>query len=103
MNQHVQLRKRKNRSVTWVGAILALIFSVFDYPLHGGTIRESRHDLSTENTANVCIFRHCPHNANPDVAAPLWNRAGTPQTFTVYTSDTIYNPPGQPSPAHPSR
>lgn len=60
--------------------------------LHGASIVGSRHDLSTSSTPEVCEFCHTPHgaNTNPTIpGAPLWNRAETTQTFTLYGSPTM--------------
>lgn len=62
----------------------------------GATIVGSAHDLSSgsggtlksQNTAEICIFCHTPHNAT--IAVPLWNRnnpAGT--NFKLYSSGTM--------------
>lgn len=67
--------------------------------LHGGTVVGSRHDLSTSSTPRVCEFCHTPHsaNTNPTIpGAPLWNRAETTQTFTLYGSPTMNTSPAQP-------
>ena len=68
-------------------------------------IRNTLHNLSTSNimagvningtgtaTAEVCVFCHTPHGANPNTigtpgAPPLWNRTvGNTTTYTIYTS-----------------
>lgn len=53
------------------------------------TIVGSKHDLSTSTTPQVCVFCHTPHLANTAVAAPLWNRVASGQTFTMYSSPTM--------------
>lgn len=65
-----------------------------------GSIVGSRHDLSTGTTPQVCEFCHTPHHANTNIAgAPLWNRAETTQTFTLYGSPTMNTSPAQPGTA----
>ncbi len=63
----------------------------------------SPHDLSAGSVAavhasiedQVCVFCHTPHNASP--IAPLWNRALSPQAYTIYTSRALDARPGQPT------
>ncbi len=72
---------------------------LFSPTLHGGSVIGSRHDLSTAGTPQVCEFCHTPHSANTNAAiagAPLWNRAETTQTFTLYGSPTMNVAVGQP-------
>ena len=65
-----------------------------------GTVVGSRHDLSTPGTPQVCEFCHTPHHASQNLpGAPLWNRAETTQTFTLYGSPTMNTTPGQPGSA----
>lgn len=59
----------------------------------------TKHDLSTLHTGTnqVCIFCHTPHNAAASTAGPLWNHApSTTATYTVYTSGSMTQTPGQP-------
>lgn len=51
------------------------------------TIAGTKHDFSTATSSEICVFCHTPHNSNP--AGPLWNRAITEQTITMYSSPTI--------------
>lgn len=63
----------------------------------GASVVGSRHDLSSAWTTEVCQFCHTPHHANPNIPnAPLWNRAETTQTFTLYGSPTMNTSPAQP-------
>ena len=63
---------------------------LFAPTLYAGTVVGSRHDLSTATTPEVCEFCHTPHSANTNTAGwPLWNRAETTQTFTLYGSPTM--------------
>lgn len=59
---------------------------------------DSEHDISLTNTSTteVCVFCHTPHSAVVG-QQPLWNRALTASTFTVYDSDTLDATPGQPT------
>ncbi|MDP2668848.1 MAG: cytochrome c3 family protein [bacterium] len=65
----------------------------------------TKHNLSTSGTGvhtingtnEVCVFCHTPHGADTGVAAPLWNRAQTAATFTVYSSATLDSLPNQPT------
>lgn len=95
----VHLPKRLRRTIKSTGAILILALSIIAAPLQGGTIVGSRHDLSTGTSPEICIFCHTPHFSNPDTTRPLWNRAVTDQAFTLYSSSTMNNLPGQPSPS----
>lgn len=74
---------------SWLAIVVMLLFSP---TLYGGTVVGSRHDLSTATTPEVCEFCHTPHSANTNSTipgAPLWNRAETTQTFTLYGSSTM--------------
>ena len=63
-----------------------------------GSVVGSRHDLSTASTPQVCEFCHTPHYANTNLAGtPLWNRAETTRTFTLYGSPTMNTTVAQPS------
>ena len=37
----------------------------------------------------ICVFCHTPHGATNSPGAPLWNRALSTQTYTVYTSSSL--------------
>jgi len=47
-----------------------------------------------ENTG-LCVFCHTPHNATPQT--PLWNRAMSAATYTLYNSSTLKGQPQQPT------
>lgn len=52
------------------------------------------------STDEICIYCHTPHGgkkAIQDDTAPLWNRAYTPGTFTLYASYTLDATPSQPT------
>ena len=49
----------------------------------------SKHDLSTANTPETCVFCHTPHGAS-DSIAPLWNRRiSDTSVFQPYSSATM--------------
>lgn len=61
-------------------------------------IADTKHNLSSSGTGSIhvssgtseiCVFCHTPHGADTGVAAPLWNRAQTTATFSMYTSPTL--------------
>jgi len=55
----------------------------------GQGIANSAHDFSGDNwnnTGQICIVCHTPHNATTGLTAPLWNHQVTTQTFTLYTN-----------------
>lgn len=63
-----------------------------------GSVVGSRHDLSTGSTTQVCEFCHTPHYASTNLpGTPLWNRAETTQSFTLYGSATMNSSVGQPN------
>ncbi|MBI5921638.1 MAG: cytochrome c3 family protein [Betaproteobacteria bacterium] len=78
-------------------AIVSLLLATISTPLYGGSVTGTRHDLSTAGTPQVCEFCHTPHAANTNISGtPLWNRAETTQTFTLYGSATMNTAVGQP-------
>ena len=70
---------------------IATAFALFCFSFSGSTVfasmAGSKHDLSTPSSDEICVFCHTPHGSNP--AGPLWNRAITQQTITMYSSSTI--------------
>ncbi len=68
--------------------------------LSAQSIVGSDHDFSGKswnNTGEICVVCHTPHNANTTVTdAPLWNHEVTTTTFTVYSSSTLDATVGQP-------
>lgn len=76
------------RAVWFVAAAFALFtatISAQKSAMSGGD-----HDLrTTGNTGDLCIACHTPHNANPDAAALLWNRA-IRNNYATY--DSTVNP-----------
>ena len=59
-------------------------------------VRNTKHNLSAGgpgtakavSETQVCVFCHTPHAATPGVT-PLWNRAMSKSTYTVYTSSSL--------------
>lgn len=76
--------------------LASIAMFLFSSTLLGGSVIGTRHDLSTPGTPQVCEFCHTPHAANTNIQAPLWNRAETTQTFTLYGSPTMNAAVGQP-------
>jgi len=77
-------------------AILGLL--VFASASRAAGIADTKHNLSTSGTGSIhvssgtgeiCVFCHTPHGADTAVAAPLWNRAQTTATFSMYTSPSL--------------
>ncbi len=67
-------------------------------------IANTKHNFSASGTGaikatseqEICVFCHFPHNANP--AEPLWNHSLSGETYTPYSSTTLFAAaPGQPS------
>ncbi len=46
-------------------------------------------EVKAQSQKEVCVFCHTPHFANTEVAAPLWNRALSSETYTVYDSSSM--------------
>lgn len=85
-------------------AILSLL--VFASASQAAGIADTKHNLSTtgtgaihatSGTAEICVFCHTPHGADTNVAAPLWNRALTGATFSLYSSSSLDALPTQPT------
>jgi len=76
--------------------VLVGIVCLFASSAYGGTVVGSKHDLSTPGEP-VCVYCHTPHNSNSNIG-PLWNRAISVVTFTLYSSPTMDTSPSQPSP-----
>ncbi len=65
----------------------------------GQNIAGSAHDFSSDtwnNTGELCVVCHTPHNATTGLTAPLWNHEVTTTTFTLYTSVSLDATTGQP-------
>ncbi|UCD68711.1 MAG: hypothetical protein JSW48_00950 [Betaproteobacteria bacterium] len=60
-------------------------------------IVNTKHNLSATGSgttrattqSEVCVFCHTPHGASSAPAAPLWNRAFSTQSYTVYESSSL--------------
>ncbi len=92
------------RRLIFVLVLLLLSFNSNSY----GSITLTKHNLSVSGPGNVksaqetriCHFCHIPHAARTDngtVAAPLWNRNDSEQTYTLYQSTTTNFTPKQPT------
>ncbi len=63
----------------------------------GGTIANTKHDLSATSTAAIksttqtdtCVFCHISHNSQPGVARPLWSHTMTTATLTWNPTKTV--------------
>lgn len=87
--------QRLGRTLQWLCVVVGLL--LLSKAALGGSVVGSRHDLSTPGTPQVCEFCHTPHFASTNIpGTPLWNRAETTQTFTLYGSPTMNTTPGQP-------
>jgi len=83
-----------------IAAALALVVLGFSPPAMAvQNVAATKHNLSSTNaspatniytpdTAFVCGFCHSPHT-EAGGPAPLWNRAATGSTYTMYTSNTM--------------
>lgn len=80
--------------------ILTLVASSLTF----SQIANSKHDLSSGSTTSgpkssnvdeICVFCHTPHS-NQSVEL-LWNRQSPTATYTVYSSSTMEQTPGQPT------
>ena len=63
-----------------------------------GSIVGSAHDFSSQgwSRGEICIMCHAPHNAVKPQLVPLWNHLTTTVAFTLYSSSSLHNTPGQP-------
>ena len=43
--------------------------------------------VKTQDTSEICVFCHTPHNSRP--STPLWNKSDTGSTYNVYASQTL--------------
>lgn len=96
------------RSKLALGALAGLTILALLLPMGGSAlaeVRNSKHDFSLSGSGGiwgssqideVCIFCHTPHNANPNQLAPLWNRATTTTTYSLYESSTLDSSVEQP-------
>lgn len=90
-------RRATGRQAVTRGVVALTLLWLAAVASHAGVVG-SRHDLSTGTTTQVCEFCHTPHYANLNLpGTPLWNRAETTQTFTLYGSATMNTMPGQPA------
>ncbi len=71
-----------------VFALITMAAMAFGGSAYAG-IAGTAHDLTNGNAGEVCVYCHTPHNANTAITAPLWNRASSTATYTMYSSPTI--------------
>ena len=92
-----------NAKINIIISVLFISCLVFVPFALGGSLVNSKHDLSNNSTygfgvattTEPCVFCHTPHAANS--IAPLWNRNTPASTFVMYSSDTMDTAhPGQP-------
>jgi predicted CXXCH cytochrome family protein len=83
-------------------ALPVLAFAALAPTQASASIVGSSHDFSTQlrfrASGEVCVFCHTPHRLATDSSqiAPLWNRATTMASFTLYSSASLNATPGQP-------
>ena len=87
-------------------ALTIVVFLMFTAVTFGQGIVNTKHNLSVNgpNTlqgaqAEICVYCHTPHGGERTIAddtGPLWNRAYTPGSFTVYESYTLDTTPSAP-------
>lgn len=82
-------------------ASLVLLTLVLAVPVGAGSVRNSKHDISTPGAGysdQTCAFCHTPHSSNRVLGAPLWNRfVDRTKAFTPYASVTMNTVPGNPN------
>ena len=75
-------------------AAAAAVLAVFSAP-SWATVAGTKHNfgslstaaVKTQDTSEICVFCHTPHNSRP--STPLWNKADTGSTYNVYASQTL--------------
>jgi len=75
---------------------MSILFSTSASAQDDTSIVNSVHDFRTQGwgggpTGEICVVCHTPHNAISPQNGPLWNRALTTSTFTLYNTTP---PPG---------
>ncbi len=91
----VKMKNIIKSAVVLLGVLIAAQIST-------AQIRNSYHDLSSSggqtikstNVDEVCVFCHTPHSQSSTTV--LWNRTASAATYTVYTSPSMEQTPGQP-------
>jgi len=82
------------RRAVSIGVAMALMAPMV---ARGGTIANTKHDLSSTSTAAIkstsqsdtCVFCHVSHNSQPGVARPLWSHTMTNQNLTWAPATTV--------------
>ena len=72
---------------------MSILFPTSALAQDNTTIVGSKHDFRVQGWANngnneICVVCHTPHNALSPQDGPLWNRALTASTFTLYSPNT---------------
>lgn len=61
-------------------------------------IANTSHDLSglngTTDNEEICVYCHTPHSGTTGFAAPLWNKATSTATYSMYSSTSLVAQPG---------
>jgi len=74
------------------GLLIAMLFSTSTMAQDDTTIVGSAHDFSSQGwtgqNGEICIVCHTPHNAIAPDDGPLWNRAMSAATYTLYEPNT---------------
>ena len=85
-------RRMKRQHLVVAALVLATPATVV-----GGTIANTKHDLSATSTAAIksatqtdtCVFCHLVHNSQPGVGRPLWSHTMTTQNLTWAPTTTV--------------
>lgn len=87
------------QKLTKLGAAALLLCAALAPATGWSAISGTAHDLSGNawGSTEKCVFCHTPHNAKTGQTVPLWNRAATVATFTLYSSSTLNATMGQPA------
>ena len=96
------MRDARVDSRTAWSLVVALLFALPSQTQGQSGIRNTKHNLSANSSNSVraatetelCVFCHTPHGGAND--APLWNRQGSGQSYTPYTSPSLQGITGQP-------
>ncbi len=74
----------RNKLLRGIGLVALMTSGLFAQTMVG-----SLHDLSANapgkgDNQEICVYCHTPHASNIEFDAPLWNKATTGTTFTMY-------------------
>jgi predicted CXXCH cytochrome family protein len=90
------------KTILYVG-LITLVAVGISIP-SGASVLTTKHNLSVSGPGaikstteeRVCVFCHIPHGASTEVSF-LWNRALSVESYTPYTSSTLFATVGQPT------